>query len=111
MSTPDLTGQIIQAVLLVAGGGTVGAIVTAFFNRRKTGAEALGLTANAESTLSEATIKFANYLQGYIDKLRIRLEQSEEHAESLEKDLREVRVKFSEAEQKSAQLQEILKLH
>ena len=92
-----------EGVFLVLGGGTVGAFITAFFNRKKVSAEVQG-------TLSEATMKFATVLGEDIEKLRTRLERNEERHELTKSELEKARSQLEEAQEKSEKLQEIVHL-
>ena len=102
MTELPVWAQIAQWGILLAGGGTVGAFISGYFGRQKT-------TAEAEATLSRATLDFAESLRHDIHSLRTRLDSSEEGHEKTKKELDITREKLDQAEDKARQLEDIVK--
>ncbi len=67
----DSATLVVTVLASVLGGGTAGSLVTAFFTRKKTGAE-------AEATLSTAILAYTNKLTIDNDKLRTDFDRMQE---------------------------------
>jgi len=88
-------------IALLVGGGTVGAFITGFFNRRKTGAE-------AEATLSSAILAYTNKLTADNDKLRVDFVNMQQTVDKLQEKLKETADLFKKAESHANELKEIV---
>lgn len=95
--------KITESIVLVLGGGAVASLVTAFISRKKVNAE-------AESTLSGATMEFVKLLQQDIQTLRQRVTESDIRIEQEQRENNETRTKLQAAENRVAQLEEIVKI-
>jgi hypothetical protein len=95
--------EIVKAGLLILGGGTLAKIITPFYQRKKTYAE-------AQKTLSEATLEYAESLKHDLVSVLNRLRQSEEDNERTFQDLKATRQKLEEAENKRQKLEDIVRI-
>ena len=97
----DYLSTILSAIGLLAGGGTVGAIITVYFTRKKIAAE-------AESTLSGAILLYTNKLTQDIDKLRAVNDKMQGEVDVLQTKLSKARDQLDEAQDRAHKLQEIV---
>jgi hypothetical protein len=95
-TTPSGWAELLKAGLLLFGGGTLGAVFTPFFQRKKTYAE-------SQKILSEATLDYAESLKEDLVGLR-------ETFNANFKDLNETRQRLEQAEEKSRKLEEIVRI-
>jgi septal ring factor EnvC (AmiA/AmiB activator) len=94
------SGQIMEFLSLLLGGGAIGSLITAFFNRRKVGAE-------AEATISATILSYANTLRTDNNKLRDDFRSMQETVDKLQADLKDAAERFSQAQDRTDKLKEI----
>lgn len=95
--------ELIKGGFLVLGGGVITAIVTAWFQRKKTNAE-------TESTLSGATMDFAKLLQSDLLNLRGRVVEAEGKYETALSDLKKTKEDLLKAEGQVRELTAIIEI-
>ena len=96
-----MTEIIVAIIAGTLGGGTIGAIVTAYALRKKT-------TAEAESTLSSAILAYTNKLTSDNDKLRVDIEKMQDDAEKLQNNLRKAKDELEKAQSHAKELEGIV---
>lgn len=89
---------VVTVLTLLLGGGTIGALINAYFSKGKTKAE-------AEKTLSEAILAYANKLSIDMDGLRKVNTQLQTDANNLQIRLNESREEFDKMEDRAQHLQ------
>lgn len=96
-------------VIAVIGSGALAAIVTAFFARKKTAAEASSITVHGAAVLSDATMRLVQYLEGELNQVRGALNSANQNATLMSMQLTDANKKHGEIERKMTELGDVLK--